>query len=89
MAKIYKFSLYDAYSDFISKISKIIDNLAPMKQSRIKNNSQEWFDGEIMEKIAIRDKLFKKFKNAKLHVDNDIFKEAKKEVVDLINRKKK
>ena len=79
----------DAYSDFISKISKVIDNLAPMKQSRIKNNSQEWFDGEIMEKIAIRDKLFKKFKNSKLHVDNDIFKEAKKEVVDLINRKKK
>ena len=60
-----------------------------MKQSRIKNNSQEWFDGEIMEKIAIRDKLFKKFKNSQLHVDNDIFKEAKKEVADLIKKRKR
>ena len=60
-----------------------------MKQSRIKNNSQEWFDGEIMEKIAIRDKLFKKFKNSQLHIDNEIFKKAKKDVTDLIKSKKK
>ena len=52
-----------AYSDFMSKISKIIDDVAPIKRKRIKNNSQEWFDGEIAEKIAIRDKNLKKFKN--------------------------
>ena len=49
-----------------------------MKQSRIKNNTQEWFDGEIMEKIAIRDKHFKKFKKSKLHIDEQIFKQSKK-----------
>ena len=54
-----------AYSDFINKLTDTIDDIAPMKQSKIKNSSQEWFDGEIAEKIAIRDKLFAKFKKNK------------------------
>ena len=41
-----------------------------MKQTRIKDNSQEWFDRQIAEKIAIRDKNLKKFKKSKLHVDS-------------------
>ena len=36
-----------------------------MKQRKMKNNSQEWYDGEVAEEIAIRDKLFKKFKKSK------------------------
>ena len=47
-----------AYSDFLSKLTKVINNIAPTKQSKVKNRSQEWFDGEIAEKISIRDKLF-------------------------------
>ena len=78
-----------AYSDFIMKVTKIIDKVAPIKQSRIKNNSQEWFDSEIAEKIAIRDKLLKKFKKSKLHIDEDMFRESKKEVINTIKRKKK
>ena len=50
-----------AYSDFIEKLIKIIDKVAPIKKSKIKNNSQEWFDGEIAEKIAIREKRYKIF----------------------------
>ena len=42
--------------------------MAPIKESKIKNNSQEWFDREVAEKIAIREKLLKKFKNSKLHI---------------------
>ena len=30
--------------------------MAPTKTIRIKNNTNEWFDGEIAEKIAARDK---------------------------------
>ena len=45
-----------AYSDFINKITVIINSIAPMKHSKVKNNSQEWFDGEVAVKIAIRDK---------------------------------
>ena len=60
-----------------------------MQQSKIRNNSQEWFDGEVAEKIATRDKLFKKFKKTKLHIDRDLFKEARNKVESVIKKKKK
>ena len=44
------------------KIAVAIDKVAPIKERRIKHNSQEWFDGEISEAIKNRDKLLKKFK---------------------------
>ena len=55
----------------------------------MKNNSQDWFDGEVAEKIAIRDKLFKKFKKSKLHVNNDLYREARNNVESIIKGKKK
>ena len=42
---------------------------ASIKSRRIKQNSQEWFDGEVAEKICVGDKLFKTFKKLKLHID--------------------
>ncbi|XP_057316760.1 uncharacterized protein LOC130657775 [Hydractinia symbiolongicarpus] len=56
----------------------LVDTIAPTKEARIKCNSQEWFDGEIADKIATRDKLFKKFKKSKLQIDSDLWNEAKK-----------
>ena len=58
-------NINDAYSNFIQKLMRVIDLVAPIKSSRIKQNSQEWFDGEVAEKITVRDKLFKKFKYIK------------------------
>ena len=37
-----------------------IDKVAPIKERRIKHNSQEWCDGEISEVIKSRRKLWKK-----------------------------
>ena len=54
----------------------VIDLVAPTKSRRIKQNSQEWFEGEVAEKISVRDKLFKKFKKSKLHIDREIYKIA-------------
>ena len=64
----------DAYSNFIQKVTGVIDLEAPNKSRRIKQNSQEWFDGEVAEKISVRDKLFTKFKKSKLHIDREIYK---------------
>ena len=50
------------YENFIQNLMSIIDKLTPFKTKPVKNNSQEWFDGEALESIALRDKLFKKFK---------------------------
>ena len=33
-----------AYSDLLNKISDTIDNVAPIKEIRIKNNTKEWLD---------------------------------------------
>ena len=55
----------------------------------MKNQSNEWFDGELAEQISNRDKLFKKFKRSKLHFDELIYKEAKNTVQRLIKEKKK
>ena len=62
-----------AYSDFISRLESVINVVAaPIKTVRIKNNTREWFDGEIAEKIYKRAKLYKKFKLTKLHVDENL-----------------
>ena len=68
---------------------RVIDLVAPIKSSQIKQNSQKWFDCEIAEKISVRDKLFKKFKKSKLHIDKEIYKIARYEVQKLISYKKK
>ena len=67
----------------------VVNNLVPGKNKRIKGTLQNWFDAEIMEKISDRDKLFKKFKKSRLHVDKDNYKEARNEVQKLIHTKKK
>ena len=78
-----------AYNDIVNKITQVVNNLAPYKIIRVKNQSNEWFDGELAEQIPNRDKLFKKFKKSKLHINELIYKEAKNTVQCQIKEKKK
>ena len=55
-------------------ITKVVNEIAPSKEIRIKNNTQEWSDREIAELIHAREKLFLKFKKSKLHIDEENFK---------------
>ena len=55
-----------AYTDFLNKLMKVVNEIAPSKEIRIKNNTQQWFDKEIAELIHAREKLFQK---SKLHID--------------------
>ena len=66
-----------AYADLTKKIIDSIDNVAPTKMLRIKNNSQDWLDSEIAEAIKLREKYFEKFKKSNLHIDYDFYIEAK------------
>ena len=77
-----------AYSDILNKISDAIDKVAPIKLLRIKNNTQDWFDHEIAEAIKLREKFYKKFKKSKLHVDYNLYIEAKYNAQKLIKQKK-
>ena len=78
-----------AYTDLVKKISNTIDSVAPIKELRIKNNTQGWFDNEIADAIKITDKYFKKFKKSNLHIDHDFYIEAKYNVKKLIKQRKK
>ena len=78
-----------AYENFFQKFVAVIDNLAPSKNKRIKGTSQDWFGAQIIEKINERDKLFKKFKKFRLHLDKDNYKGPRNEVQKLIRTKKK
>ena len=55
----------------------------------MKGNTQKWVDGEDLEKLNSRDKLFQKFKESRLHIDTELFKRAKYEALKLIAAKKK
>lgn len=63
----------------LSKPENLISVVAPVNAVKIANNSSEWFDGDIAEKIDTQDKLNKKFKLIKLrkvHVNDDTYKES-------------
>ena len=72
----------------MQKPMSVIDKLAPFKTNQVKGNSQEWFDGEVLESIALRDKLFKKFKRSKLNVDKEIYNKARNKSHRLILQKR-
>ena len=60
-----QFSCIDAaYTGVLNKLMKVVNEIAPSKEIRIKNNSQEWFDREIAELIHAREKLFLKLVSA-------------------------
>ena len=78
-----------AYSHFIQRITPVINKIAPFKEIRIKNYSHDWFDGEILDKIILRDKRLKKFKASRFNIDEQLHKEAKINVQKLIKIKKR
>ena len=66
----------------------VIHKVASIKERRVKQNSHEFFDGEIADEIKNRDKLFKKLKKSKLQIDKDIYNAARNEVRKMIFNKK-
>ena len=68
---------------------EVIDKVASLKERRVKQNSQEWFDGEIADEIKNRDKSFRKFKKSKLQIDKNIYNAARYKLQKMIINKKR
>ena len=52
----------------------VIDKIASYKSKPVKGNNQKLFDGEVLEKLNLRNKLFKTFKKSKLHIIKNYIK---------------
>ena len=50
----------DAFVYFSDRLMQAVDGIAPYREFRVKGHTEDWFDGEIMERIKNRDKLLKK-----------------------------
>ena len=68
---------------------KVVNEITPSREIRIKNNTQKWFDREIAELIHAREKLFLKLKKSMLHIDEENYKKVKYQLQNLIRKKKK
>ena len=57
-----------ACADLLNKLTKIINEIAPSKETRAKTSNQDWFDKEVADLIHVQEKLFLKFKKSKLGI---------------------
>ena len=64
-----KVSNYSDFHDFSKKLMQAVDEIAPYREFRVKGQTEDWFDGEIMERIKSQNqKLTTKFiERPKLH----------------------
>ena len=56
----------NAFVDFSEKQMQAGDEIAPCREFRVKGQTEDWFYGEIMERIKNRDILLKKYKKVKI-----------------------
>ena len=68
-----------AHLDLVKKILRVVHKIAPLNDQAIKNNT-----GKFVKAIKLRGKRLKQFKSTKLHIDEDLYKEAKYHAVKLI-----
>ena len=79
----------EAHSNFFQKIRIAVGSIALCKIKRVKASIRKWFDGDVLENINTRDKLFKKFKKSRLHIDKELYQKAKYNTLKLITAKKR
>ena len=66
----------------------VTDKITSYKGKQVKGNTQKWFDGEVLEKLNLRNKLFQKLKKSRLHIDKELYKKNQNDVLKLIASKK-
>ena len=66
-------SVDEAYDYFVGILGSIIDELAPMRQVRVKQRTEAWMTGEIISSIKRRDFLFGQFKRDR--TKRDVYRE--------------
>ena len=78
-----------AWNKFSTLFLEIIDNIAPIKTVRLKQNCESWFSGDILESISKRDKAWTRFCKSKLVSDYSEYKMFRNKTQTLIRNSKK
>ena len=52
----------------------------------MKENTWEWFDGNVLDILNLGNKLFKKFKKLRLHIDKELYKKSKYDKTDCVKK---
>ena len=50
----------------------VIGNVAPRKTKRVKGDTENWFNEEVLEQLSLGDKLLKTFKKTGLYVNKKL-----------------
>ena len=52
----------------------VIGNVAPRKTKRVKGDTENWFNEEVLEQCSLGDKLLKIFKRTRLYINKKLLK---------------
>ena len=76
-------NINEDYSNFIQKLTSVIDEIASCKTKRVKSNSKEQFNSAVSEVINDGDNFFKEFKKSRLPIDQENYNKVRYEVIKL------
>ena len=79
----------DAWEKFKSNFTSLVDDIAPIKEVRIKQRTEPWVNDEILQSIKDRDKAFQTFKNNRSDEKFTVFKQLRNKTQTLIYNAKK
>ena len=66
----------------------VVDEVAPVKETRIKQRTKPWMNPEILELITIREKAYLRFKRSKNESDYAEFKKLRNKAQYLVSKSK-
>ena len=66
----------------------VIDKIAHYRRKRLLENIQKWFNGKVLEKLNLGNKLLKKLKKSRLHIDKELYKKTKHDALKVTASKK-
>ena len=79
----------EAWNIFKNVFTSVIDNIAPVKQVRLKQRTEPWMDSDILQAINERDRAFHRYKVEKSDTNYDTFKCLRNKVQSLVHGAKK
>ena len=78
-----------AWSSFCKLFLEVVEHVAPVRTVQLKQGSEPWFSGEILELIGRRDKAWYKFRKRNDKESYDVFKGLRNKTQSVIRKAKR